>query len=129
MEELLLPIKTVLIVEDDPDIGDMLVEVLRAETPYQVKLVQDAFTALEIVRTITPQLVVLDYLLPRMDGVACLDTLRTMEGLEHTPAIIMSANLPKQVRERTDALIVDKPFDLYQFVSLVTQVLEAEYIV
>lgn len=124
-----LPIKTVLIVEDDPDIGEMLVEVLLDETPYQIKLIQDAHTALEIVRTITPQLVVLDYLLPFMDGVACLEALRAMEGLERVPAIIMSASLPKHVRERTDALIVEKPFDLYQFVSLVTQVLEADQIV
>ncbi|EFH82927.1 response regulator [Ktedonobacter racemifer] len=119
-------IKTVLIVEDDPDIGEMLVEILLAETPYQVKLIQDASTAREIVRTLTPQLVILDYLLPHMDGVACLDALRARKGLERVPAIIMSANLPKRVRERTDVLLVEKPFDLYQFVALVMQVLETE---
>ncbi|EFH80852.1 response regulator receiver protein [Ktedonobacter racemifer DSM 44963] len=108
------------------DIGEMLVAVLLDETPYQVKLIQDASTALEIVRTLTPQLVILDYLLPHMDGVACLDALRATKGLERVPAILMSASLPKQARERTDVLLVEKPFDLYQFVSLVTQVLEAE---
>ena len=44
-------------------------------SPYQLLHVSDGFAALKMVRTLISQLILLDYLLPDMDGLECLDRL------------------------------------------------------
>jgi CheY-like chemotaxis protein len=87
-------VQTVLIVEDDADIGDALKGILQDATPYEVLHVSDGFAALKLVRTLIPQLVLLDYLMPSMDGLECLDKLRESKGMQQTPVILMSATPP-----------------------------------
>lgn len=106
------PLKTILIIEDDPDIGEILVQFFKDEFPCQVILVGDGFAALKITRTLVPDVILLDYLLPGMDGLECIDALRISKGLEQTPILLMSANLPKRARERKDLIFVEKPFEL-----------------
>jgi CheY-like chemotaxis protein len=124
------PIKTVLLVEDDVNIRDVLTILLRESTPYQVIPVADGFAALKVVRTLVPHLIVLDYLLPGMDGLECLDLLRESRGMEQTPAILMSAGLPEGVQKRghvqarSDLIFLDKPFEMDTFLTLIQQTLE-----
>ncbi len=90
-------VKTILIVEDDTDIGTFLVQVLKDETPYQPLLVNDAETALKTIKTLKPHLFILDYLLPGgMDGLELYTHLREIEELKQTPTLFMSANLPPE---------------------------------
>ena len=119
-----VPIKTVLIIEDEPDIGDALTQLLKEETSYQVLSVGDGFAALKLVRTITPHLIVLDYHLPGMDGLECLEALRATNGLEQTPVIFMSARLPEQVKEEPGMVKLDKPFEMENFLTQVMRLLE-----
>ena len=60
--------KTILIVEDDAATGELLRLFLSEETPHQAILVSDGFQALNIIKNITPNLFLLDYRLPRMNG-------------------------------------------------------------
>ena len=71
--------KTVLIVEDDRDIGEFMVQALRLETSYHPLLASDGFQALKVVREIKPELLLLDYHLPSMDGLE-LWLMRTLCG-------------------------------------------------
>ncbi len=84
-------VKTILVVEDDEDIGSFIVEALLQETSHQALLVTNGSKALETVKTIKPNLFVLDYLLPRMNGIDLYDQLHATKELEHIPAIMMSA--------------------------------------
>lgn len=124
------PIKMVLLVEDDVDIRDALTILLHETTPYQVIGVPDGFAALKVVRTLTPHLVLLDYLLPGMDGLECLDMLRASKGMEQTPVILMSAGLPegvqkhRHVQARSDLIFLEKPFEMDTLLTLILQILE-----
>jgi CheY-like chemotaxis protein len=118
------PIKTVLIVEDDADIRDVLTILLQDATPYQVVHVADGFAALKLVRTLIPHLVLLDYLLPGMDGLECLDRLRESKGCEQTPVILMSAAPPKGVTSRPDLTFLEKPFEMDTLLTLIRHILE-----
>jgi CheY-like chemotaxis protein len=120
------PIKTVLLVEDDADIRESLAQFLKEETPYQVIAASDGFAALKLVRTITPHLIVLDYQLPGMTGLECLEALRTTKGLEHTPVILMSANFPEQVKEEINVVKLEKPFEMEHFLTQVKHFLDGE---
>jgi DNA-binding response OmpR family regulator len=121
------PIKTVLLVEDDVDIRDALTILLQEATPYQVISVPDGFAALKVVRTLIPHLILLDYLLPGMDGLECLDLLRECHGMEQTPVILMSAGLPEgiqmrgRIQDRTDLVFLEKPFEMNTLLVLIRQ--------
>lgn len=124
------PTKTVLIVEDDADIAEFLMIFLRDTTPYQVIQVADAEAALNVLQTVTPQLIVLDYVLSGTSGLAFLDMLRASKGVEHTPVIVMSAGLPEeigkrqQVQARSDLVFLEKPFEPDALLTLIQRLLE-----
>jgi DNA-binding response OmpR family regulator len=81
-------VKSVLIVEDDPSIAFGLRMNLEAEG-YEVMSAEDGEKALYVVRSDAPELIILDVMLPKMNGFEVLRTLR-QEG--HTmPIIILSA--------------------------------------
>ena len=85
----------ILIVEDDPGIGSLLLTTLQQETPYGALLASDGETALRLIATHTPDLVIVDYQLPGMNGLDLADRIRTMNGLEQVPLLLISANLPQ----------------------------------
>src|SRR5258708_16712198 len=90
-------IKTILVVEDDDDIGSFLVQAISQETTHHALLVTDGFQALETVHELKPNLLIIDYQLPHMNGIDLYDQLTARKGLESIPTILMSARLPSQV--------------------------------
>jgi DNA-binding response OmpR family regulator len=124
------PVKTVLIVEDDAAIAEFLTILLQMDTPYRVVQVADSFAALKMVQTVTPQLILLDYFLPGISGLAFLDLLRASKGVERIPVIFMSAALPEriekrqQVQARSDLIFLEKPFEPDALLTLIRHLLE-----
>ncbi len=104
--------KTVLIVEDDADIGFVLVQFIGQETPYHALLVTTGRDALRAVSTTTPSLLLLDYLLPGMNGIELYDQLQHMKGGRAIPAIMISATLPSSDIRQRDIVGMNKPFDI-----------------
>jgi CheY-like chemotaxis protein len=115
--------KTIMIVEDDEAIGYLLVQALEDEFGCQVILATDGLQALKIVETITPNLFLLDYLLPSINGLELYQRLHTQQKLATTPKILMSANLPPLTGEHSDILTLKKPFDIDELFSLIGRLL------
>jgi len=105
-------VKTVLVVEDDAGIGGFIVQAILQETSHQAMLVIDGFQALRAVTNIKPSLFILDYQLPRMNGIELYDQLHTIKGFENIPAIMMSARLPKNEIEKRKIVGMNKPLEL-----------------
>ncbi len=105
-------VKTVLVVEDDAGIGGFIVQAILQETSHQAMLVIDGFQALRAVTNIKPSLFILDYQLPRMNGIELYDQLHTIKGFENIPAIMMSARLPKNEIEKRKIVGMSKPLEL-----------------
>ena len=78
----------ILIVEDNPDLAYGLRTGLEIEG-YEVQVAEDGETGLERARSWTPDLVMLDLMLPGMDGYRVLKTLR--EGGSDVPVLILTA--------------------------------------
>ena len=107
-------VKTVFIVEDDEAIGDLLVQAIEQETSYHAVLASDGFQALKMLRTVKPDLILLDYSLPGMNGLELYDTIHTVKALKHLPVLIVSAEtarIQKEIKAR-QLLQLQKPFDL-----------------
>src|SRR5437016_11364716 len=115
--------KTILIVEDDTFISEVLVLIISQETPYHPLFVPDAFQALVTINDIKPDLFLLDYHLPRMNGIELYDRLHATQGLEHIRAIMISANLPQQEIKQRQIVGIRKPFALDDLLNTIEKVL------
>lgn len=112
-------IKTILLVEDDESIGEVLVQAILQETSFMALLVSNGFEALRAVQAIRPHLFILDYQLPRMNGIELYDQLHTIPELANVPAIMISARLPRHELVRRDILGMNKPLDLDEFLQAI----------
>jgi CheY-like chemotaxis protein len=81
----------VLVVDDDPDSADLLSAVL-ARIGYEALAAHDAVTALAIAHTWRPEIVVLDLMLPGMDGYELAAKLRADPGLRTTRIIALTGS-------------------------------------
>lgn len=79
----------ILIIEDDAVLGEILEKKLTSET-YQTTLVKDGRAGLETMRTQKPDLVLLDILLPSMNGYEILEAKRNDPEIKSIPVIIIS---------------------------------------
>lgn len=116
-------VKTILVVEDDADVGEFFVLALQQETPYQALLATDGFQALKLVKSVKPNLFVLDYLLPHMNGIELYDLLHATEGLEEVPALFMSANMPTGELEKRRVYYLRKPVELEELLQKIDELL------
>lgn len=80
----------VLVVDDDPDNRAIVERRLRAQS-YQVVTAEDGVVGLERARDIKPDLVILDVMMPRMDGIEVLKRLRSDAALPFMPVIMLTA--------------------------------------
>lgn len=80
----------ILIVEDEPDIQE-LIQYHLVKEGYETLLASNGKEALEAVQTKEPDLVLLDLMLPEVNGIEVLKTIRFVWGLKELPIIIVSA--------------------------------------
>jgi DNA-binding response OmpR family regulator len=118
---------TILLVEDDPNIGSFLVEAIAQETPYRAIVASDSHAALKLVRHFTPCLFILDYGLPGMNGIELYDRLHINLELAPIPAILITANhhLPQQQIRQRQLITFIKPLELDSFLATIETLLTA----
>lgn len=80
----------ILIVEDDPDIQE-LIQYHLVKEGYETLLASNGKAALDVVQTQGPDLVLLDLMLPLVNGIEVLKTIRFVWNLSNLPIIIVSA--------------------------------------
>ncbi|MCO5166520.1 MAG: response regulator [Planctomycetes bacterium] len=115
----------VLVIEDQPELCDVLCHVLTDADVLAVG-VRDGAAALEYLeREPTPAALVLDLLLPRVDGWQVLDRLRAEPQLAPVPVIVISAAPRERVAQALahgPALFLPKPLDAVRLVRSVRRV-------
>jgi CheY-like chemotaxis protein len=80
----------VLVVDDDPDILDALTTILSTQ-PYQIDTARDGIECVDKVRAETPDLIILDLLMPKMDGFAVVRELRENPKYAKIPILILTS--------------------------------------
>lgn len=103
----------ILVVEDDPDIQAVLAVALEDIGGYTVVACTSGVEALEQANC-APDLLLLDVMMPELDGPATLQLLRTMPLLRDTPAIFLTARSQDRSVLQQDARVlgvITKPFD------------------
>src|SRR5437773_12396015 len=109
------PLKKIMFVEDDPDIQFVAEIALSVKGGFQVCVCGSGTQALEEARTFRPDLVLLDVMMPKMNGPTTMKNLRTIPETAQTPVIFMTAKVqPHEVSEYKELGALDvifKPFD------------------
>ncbi len=80
----------ILVIEDDPDSGSLLVETLTVEG-YEVRLLADGSHALPAVNEFRPDLILLDIMMPTIDGLELCRQLRLQEATRTMPVLFLTA--------------------------------------
>ena len=115
--------KTILIVEDDPNISE-LVQMYLEKEGYNTRIASDGGQGLDLFRQLRPDLVLLDIMLPVMDG---WSVLRTIRQDSKTPVIMLTAK--GETNDKVQGLkqgaddYLTKPFGVMELVSCVKAVL------
>jgi DNA-binding NtrC family response regulator len=127
---------TILIVDDEPSVRESLKAVLGAspsgsstadtDESYSILQAESGEQALAMVQDSPPDLILLDIIMPGMDGIAVLERLRAKD--RSTPIIMLTAT--KTVKTAVDAMklgatdYLTKPFDVDELKVIVRQALE-----
>ena len=105
----------ILYVEDEPDIQAVTKLALEEIGGFTIEVCSDGNEALARAEAFAPDLMLLDVMMPGMDGPTTLKALREIAALKQTPAIFMTAKVqPHEVEEykRIGAIeVIAKPFD------------------
>lgn len=108
-------LKTVLYVDDEPDIREVVELSLGLVSGLTIHTCDSGERALEILPQLRPDLILLDVMMPRLDGPSTLQRLRADPELSRIPVVFMTAKAMPQEVERFKQLgaiaVIAKPFD------------------
>ena len=118
--------KKILIVDDEPNIV-MSLEYTFKKNNFEVFIARDGQEALDIVKTNFPDVIILDVMMPMVDGYATLEQIRKDDNLKHTKVIFLSAKNKESDIEKGMALGADayltKPFSIKKVVEQVMELI------
>lgn len=115
--------KTVLVVDDEFGIPDALSDILSDEG-FRVLIARNGKDGLRRVEEQRPDLIVLDYMMPVMDGYQMLRELRSRPGMDDLPVIMTSAlNRQSLPPDCNPTAYLRKPFELSSLLEMIVQLL------
>ena len=107
----------VLLVDDDADARDLLSELVAA-MGHEVATACDGLDALDRIQQSIPDVIVLDWMMPRMNGAELLTLLRADSRLSSVPVIVASA-VADLVRPHGAAALMLKPCDPFDLAAII----------
>jgi DNA-binding response OmpR family regulator len=121
------PSKLIFIVEDDEEIGNLLLQIIEQETVHKAIHHVDARNALQAATQVMPHLLLLDYSLPDMNGLELYDWLQSFEHLKNIPTILMSArNPPIEEIQIRGILYLRKPFAVTELLAIIKKLFSSK---
>ena len=115
--------------EDDEPIATLLRDALNDEPGYQAVVVADGALVIETVRQVKADLLILDIMMPGLDGFEVHDRIRQDPGLGRMPVLFVSAAVSQHAEEfkrRSVTDVIAKPFDLNDLVDTVRRLCPPE---
>jgi len=91
VESLDRSVRRVAILEDDPDAARLLRRVLQARGDYEIFEAADGESGLEMIRSVHPDVVLLDLMMPKVDGFEVLAALEADQELRRIPIVVVTA--------------------------------------
>ncbi|MDI6049445.1 response regulator [Flavobacterium sp. XS2P24] len=119
--------KKILIVDDEPNIV-MALEYTFKKNNFEVFIARDGQEALDILEVQLPDVIILDVMMPMVDGFATLEQIKKDERLRHCKVIFLSAkNKEKDIKKGLSLganLYVVKPFSVKKLIEQVQDLIQ-----
>ncbi len=114
--------RKILVVDDDPDIVELIDETFSAKN-YTVLKTDNGYSAISKARNEHPDIIILDLMLPRLDGYQTCKKLKEFSETKNIPVLIISAHTNKEMLLKLLALGIKnylaKPFDINELIKRV----------
>ncbi len=91
LERLDRGVNRIAILEDDPNATRLLRRILQARGDYEIFEAEDGRAGLEMIRRERPDVILLDLMMPKMDGFQVLEAIEADEGLRSIPIVVVTA--------------------------------------
>ena len=119
--------KKILIVDDEPNIV-MALEYTFKKNNFEVFIARDGQEALDILKNQLPDIIILDVMMPMVDGFATLEQIKKDDRLQHCKVLFLSAKNKEKDIEKGLALganlYVVKPFSIKKLVEQVNELIQ-----
>lgn len=118
-------LKKILFTDDDPDIRN-LIQVCLEDSDLVVEVCESGKETLERIPRFKPDLIILDVLMPRMDGVSTLKAIKDNRNLDSIPVVFMTAKSgnkeKKSLLELGAVDVIVKPFKPFVFAEKIREI-------
>ncbi len=114
----------ILAVDDTPD-NLFLIEAILGDGDYQLSCVESGAAAIEAVEKSPPSLILLDIMMPDIDGYEVTRRIRQNQNLPYIPILLITAKADAQILEGANG-IIHKPFDIEVLLERVESLLSRE---
>ncbi len=122
----------IMLVEDDPDIQIVAKLALETVGGFRVEICENGNQALAQMMSLRPDLILLDVMMPGMDGPTTLAKLREIKEAKDIPVIFMTAKVQQQELEEYQNLgalgVIAKPFDPMKLADQVREVWSKDHV-
>lgn len=119
----------IIVVDDDPIVGTLTLELIQ-EAGFTAILVQDSLKAQDIIKRETPRLVILDILMPGIDGLTLLHRLKSDPATAKIKTIIVSGKSFAAEKDRAlqygAELFIEKPYEVDSFGQKISEIMKTE---
>ena len=102
--------KRILLIDDEPDVTSLLKLYLETIGTYEVREENQGEQALAAARAFKPDLILLDVMMPNLDGAQVAVQLKADEKLKDTPVIFLTAVVTKEQAKKQQGWIGGHPF-------------------
>lgn len=118
--------KKIVIVDDEPNIV-MTLEYTFKKHNFEVYIARDGSEALEILQTVVPDVIMLDVMMPKVDGYQTLKLIKDNKELRHTKVVFLTAknkasDIEKGLKLGADKYLT-KPFSVKKIVSEINELI------
>ncbi|HUW18958.1 MAG TPA: response regulator [Sedimentisphaerales bacterium] len=122
--------KKVLIVDDDAEIIELLLDVLGRDGRFNVRTASSGYDAGILTQQFRPDLILLDYMLPDVNGNIVCQTIRRNPEFENIKIIIVSGVIKQdeidQLLKSGAEAFIRKPFDIRELTGKITEILQTK---
>ena len=122
-----MTVPTILVVDDDDSIREITQLSLEMVAGWQVVAAEGGAVALDLAHEHQPDAVLLDVMMPDVDGITTFRRLRAAESTRHIPVILLTAKMQVGERQLWDELdvagVIAKPFDPMTLAAQVAELL------
>ena len=127
----------ILIVDDLDANIEILVELLNLDGYNNIKTTTDSRKVMTIIKSFEPDLILLDLIMPRIDGFEILELIKkgreeSLNNNDYVPVLVLTADISTEVKKR--ALMagakdfLNKPYDLFEVRLRIKNLLETRYL-